>query len=118
MVVPLARSYRPQLVLVSAGYDAHERDPLADCRVSDAGYVAMTRAAARPRARSSVRRSGCVLEGGYALGALARSVATTMSAAPLVDGNEDTVAPLAPVPVAAQAEEARVRLAVHWPGLW
>src|SRR4051794_32940075 len=41
VVGPLARAFAPELVLVSAGYDAHADDPLAGCRVSDAGYGAM-----------------------------------------------------------------------------
>src|SRR5262249_30179037 len=36
-VVPLTRAFRPQLLLVSAGYDAHREDPLADCHVTEAG---------------------------------------------------------------------------------
>ena len=32
VVVPLARAFAPQLMLISAGYDAHLEDPLADCR--------------------------------------------------------------------------------------
>jgi acetoin utilization deacetylase AcuC-like enzyme len=77
VVGDLARAYRPQLVLVSSGYDAHVEDPLADCTVTDAGYAVMT---------GSVRRFseeldapvGVVLEGGYGLAALGRSVAATM----------------------------------------
>src|SRR5438270_847076 len=42
IVVPLAGEYRPQLVLISAGYDAHRDDPLADCGVTEEGFAAMT----------------------------------------------------------------------------
>ncbi len=77
VVVPLAREYRPELLLVSAGYDAHRDDPLADCEVTDEGFAAMARAIRRV-ADSVGARLGCVLEGGYALGALGRSVAATM----------------------------------------
>jgi acetoin utilization deacetylase AcuC-like enzyme len=78
VVAPVIARYRPQLVLISAGYDAHADDPLADCRVTEAGYAAMT---------ATVRRScdgigvplGVVLEGGYALDALALSLAATMA---------------------------------------
>ena len=41
VVAPIAREYRPELVLVSAGYDAHVRDPLASCEVTRAGYAQM-----------------------------------------------------------------------------
>jgi acetoin utilization deacetylase AcuC-like enzyme len=78
-VVPLAREYRPQLMLVSAGFDAHRDDPLADCRVTEEGFAAMTRSL-REVADSVGAPLGCVLEGGYALEALGRSVAATMAA--------------------------------------
>ncbi|MCP9489938.1 MAG: histone deacetylase [Solirubrobacteraceae bacterium MAG38_C4-C5] len=72
VIAPVGRAYAPQLVLVSAGFDAHTEDPLATSRVSDAGFVTMA---------GSVRRLGeeigapvgMVLEGGYALEVLARS---------------------------------------------
>jgi acetoin utilization deacetylase AcuC-like enzyme len=77
VVVPLAAAFEPELVLISAGYDAHRDDPLATCDLTEEGFAQMTR---------SMRRCceglgaplGAVLEGGYALGALARSVAATL----------------------------------------
>jgi acetoin utilization deacetylase AcuC-like enzyme len=76
-IVPLTRRYAPQLVLISAGYDAHEEDPLADCRVSDGGFAAMT-ASMRDVCAELGAPLGAVLEGGYALDALGRSVAVTL----------------------------------------
>ena len=78
-VLPLARSYRPQLILVSAGYDAHAADPLAGCLMTTAGYGEMT-ALVRGLAEELDVRLGVVLEGGYALDALADSVAATLFA--------------------------------------
>jgi acetoin utilization deacetylase AcuC-like enzyme len=78
-VVPLALEYQPQLMLVSAGFDAHRDDPLADCRVTEEGFAAMTRSLC-DAADSVGAPVGCVLEGGYALDALGRSVAATMEA--------------------------------------
>jgi acetoin utilization deacetylase AcuC-like enzyme len=78
-VIPLAREYQPQLMLISAGYDAHAEDPLANCLVTEAGYGAMT-TAMRRLADELEAPLGVVLEGGYALGALARSVAATLEA--------------------------------------
>ena len=78
-VIPLAREYRPQLLLVSAGYDAHFEDPLGDCSVTEAGFAAMT-TAMRRLGEELEAPLGFVLEGGYALGALARSVAATLEA--------------------------------------
>jgi acetoin utilization deacetylase AcuC-like enzyme len=77
VVCDLARDYAPQLVLVSAGYDAHEDDPLADCRVTEAGYAELT-ATMRRVCEELGAPLGVVLEGGYGLGGLARSVAATM----------------------------------------
>jgi acetoin utilization deacetylase AcuC-like enzyme len=77
-VLPLAQSYEPQLVLISAGYDAHAEDPLADCRMSELGYATMT-ASLRQVCDELDAPLGAVLEGGYALGALARSVAATLA---------------------------------------
>jgi acetoin utilization deacetylase AcuC-like enzyme len=77
VVCDLARGYGPDLVLISAGYDAHADDPLADCTVTEDGYAAMT-AAMRRVCGELGAPLGVVLEGGYALGALARSVAATM----------------------------------------
>jgi acetoin utilization deacetylase AcuC-like enzyme len=73
----LIRSWEPQLVLVSAGFDAHVDDPLATCRVTEAGYAGMT--ASVRRASDAVGAPvGVVLEGGYDLGALSRSMAALM----------------------------------------
>jgi acetoin utilization deacetylase AcuC-like enzyme len=112
VVAPLLSAYRPQLVLISAGYDAHRDDPLADCVVTEDGFAAMTR---------SMRRAcdalglplGCVLEGGYALDALARSVVATMEVlrVPGAELGEDDVT------VTRLAAQARGRLADYWPEL-
>ena len=78
VVAPVARAYAPGLLLVSAGYDAHAEDPLAECEVTDAGYAAMT-ASVRRLAEELAVPLGVVLEGGYALGALSRGVAETVA---------------------------------------
>jgi acetoin utilization deacetylase AcuC-like enzyme len=111
VVAPLARSYEPDLLLVSAGYDAHADDPLASCVVSDAGYAAMT-AVLRAATDELDIPLGIVLEGGYDLGALARCVVLTLDVA----GSPDPPAPpqSAVHPLAARAFE---RLASYWPAL-
>jgi acetoin utilization deacetylase AcuC-like enzyme len=112
VAVPLLRAFEPGLLLISAGYDAHAEDPLAECRVTEAGFAAMTTALRRACAELAIP-VGCVLEGGYALGALARSVIATLEAlaAPLGREPEDGVG-LAPL--AAQAQQ---RLAPLWPAV-
>jgi acetoin utilization deacetylase AcuC-like enzyme len=96
VVVPLAERYAPQLILVSAGYDAHRADPLADCTVTEAGYATMT-ATVRALAESLGAPAGFVLEGGYHLDALARSVAATIAvlAADTVEAPDPPASPLA-----------------------
>ncbi len=116
VVLPLARSYQPQLVLVSAGYDAHEDDPLADCRVSDSGFVAMTRLV-RDLGAELGAPVGCVLEGGYDVAALARCVSLTMEA--LAAGGASAAAgqETKEIPVHPLANGALERLAPLWPDL-
>jgi acetoin utilization deacetylase AcuC-like enzyme len=77
VVVPLARSYDPGLILISAGFDAHRDDPLADGAVTDAGYGTMA-ASMRAVADELHVPVGVVLEGGYDLGALARGMVATL----------------------------------------
>lgn len=110
VVAPLAREYAPGLLLVSAGYDAHAEDPLAGCSLTDEGYAAMA-ATMRRLADELGVPLGIVLEGGYALGALARSVTATLEAAGAVAVAASDIA-LHPV-----AEAARARLAGRWASL-
>ena len=55
---PLITAWQPRLVLVSAGFDAHSRDPLASCRVTEAGFAAMTASLRRACDAGRARRSG------------------------------------------------------------
>jgi acetoin utilization deacetylase AcuC-like enzyme len=103
--------FAPQLVLVSAGYDSHREDPLGGCEVTEDGYAAMTRSV-RAACASAGAALGFVLEGGYALGALARSVAATMRELTLEASAEPESAPMPPI-----ARSAREHLAPWWPGL-
>ena len=112
VVVPMTAEYRPDVVLISAGYDAHRDDPLADCLLTEEGFVAMT-CSMRRAADSLDVPLGCVLEGGYALGALGRSVAATMEA--LSDPDSMVVTDVADG--APLVEDARGRLARWWPSL-
>ena len=112
IVCPLARAYEPDLLLVSAGYDAHADDPLASCVVSDDGYAGMA-ALMRALADELGVPLGIVLEGGYDLGALSRSVVATLA---VVGAADPPPAPKVQMhPLALRAHE---RLAGgHWPAL-
>ncbi len=107
VVAPLARAFEPELVLISAGFDAHRDDPLADCQVTEAGFASMACLVRELCAELEVP-FGAVLEGGYALGPLARSVAATLAAF-AGDG-----AP-ALTPITRESVAARERLADRWP---
>jgi acetoin utilization deacetylase AcuC-like enzyme len=79
VVLPAAAEFRPQLVLVSAGFDAHREDPLASCRLEAASFGKMARLV-RDAAGGWGAPIGAVLEGGYNLDALAASVVATLVA--------------------------------------
>jgi acetoin utilization deacetylase AcuC-like enzyme len=111
VAAPLAREYRPELILISAGFDAHRDDPLADCAVTEAGFAGMT-AVMREVGAGLGAPVGCVLEGGYSLRALASSVAVTMEAL----AGSDPPPPSSSAPDRL-AVEARARLREFWPSL-
>jgi len=108
VVRPLARQFAPDLVLLSAGYDAHAEDPLAGCRVTDDGFAGMA-ASMRATADELGVPLGLVLEGGYQLGALSRSVVASLE----VLGAAGTP-PVPEVALDPLAEQAQERLAAYW----
>jgi acetoin utilization deacetylase AcuC-like enzyme len=69
-VIPTLQQYAPELILVSAGFDAHWRDPLAGMNVSFDGYHAMTQRLLSCAERSAGGRIVHLLEGGYDLSGL------------------------------------------------
>jgi acetoin utilization deacetylase AcuC-like enzyme len=77
VLVPITERYRPQLILVSAGYDAHWDDPLAGMQLSIAGYAEMVRQLIELAEAWCQGRLVIMLEGGYHLDVLAHSVLTT-----------------------------------------
>ena len=73
-LLPVAEQYRPELILVSAGFDAHQLDPLGGMRITDEGFATLCGAVKEVADRHCPGRLVLTLEGGYDLGALARSV--------------------------------------------
>jgi acetoin utilization deacetylase AcuC-like enzyme len=111
VVLPVARSFEPQLLLISAGYDADRDDPLANCLVTEEGFRAMAASIVAIAAEIEAP-VGAVLEGGYALQAVARGVTATMqilAGSPAVGAEQAPVVPL--------AAEANRRLSRWWPAL-
>jgi acetoin utilization deacetylase AcuC-like enzyme len=111
LAVPLMHEFAPELVLISAGYDAHADDPLASCLLTDDAYAAMA-ALTRDAAADLGAPLGAVLEGGYALGALARSVAATMAAL-----GPERLSPEIQAPRSQLVDRAAANLEPWWPGL-
>jgi acetoin utilization deacetylase AcuC-like enzyme len=79
LVVPIGLEYRPDLVLVSAGFDAHAADPLADCGLDAAAFGQMA-CHVRDMAHALGVPLGAVLEGGYDPRSLGESVVAVLAA--------------------------------------
>jgi acetoin utilization deacetylase AcuC-like enzyme len=79
VVLPVCRSYDPELLLVSVGFDPHRDDPLAGMRVTHAGFGALARLCLASAAGSARGRAVFVLEGGYDLDGIARSAPAVMA---------------------------------------
>jgi acetoin utilization deacetylase AcuC-like enzyme len=74
VVLPVLHQHEPDLIFVSAGFDAHERDPLAGMRLTSAAYGAMTADLRRAAEECCGGRLVLVTEGGYDLRALGESL--------------------------------------------
>ena len=74
VLVPSLKSFGPDFILISAGFDAHREDPLANMQVTEAGFGELTRIVKTCANTLCQGRIVSCLEGGYNLGALARSV--------------------------------------------
>ena len=78
--LPRLRDFAPQLLLVSAGFDAHSGDPLANMNLVDEDFAWVTRCLCEQAERSAGGKLVSTLEGGYDLHALARSVEAHLKA--------------------------------------
>src|SRR6185312_4187657 len=74
IVVPVLRQFQPDLMIVSAGFDAHLRDPLAGMRLTTGAFAAMTAALREVADDCCGGRMALVTEGGYDLQALGASL--------------------------------------------
>ncbi|HTR73534.1 MAG TPA: histone deacetylase [Solirubrobacteraceae bacterium] len=108
IVLPAAGAFEPDLVLISAGFDAHLADPLADCRLDASDFAQMARHV-RDFARARTIPLGAVLEGGYAPAALAESVVATLAAL------EDDIPAESAAPEPFFTSRAAAQIAQHWP---
>ncbi len=90
-LLPAMASFKPQFILISAGFDAHEADPLGGLKLTTADYARLTHLVCDLAERHAHGRVVAVLEGGYNLTALGASVAAHLQA--LADRAEKTGAP-------------------------
>ena len=119
VLVPVARRFRPEFVLVSCGFDAHVDDPLAEMEVTGAGYEAMTRIVRALADELCGGRLVFVLEGGYSASGLEAGTAAVLD----VLLREDGPSPPASLPLPARGplpdllERLRAVHSAHHPDL-
>jgi acetoin utilization deacetylase AcuC-like enzyme len=95
VLVPMAERFAPEMILVSAGYDAHWADPLATMQVTVQGFVNLAKVIVDLAERLCHGRFAVMLEGGYNLEALAASVVATIA---VMTGTVEPRDPLGPSP--------------------
>jgi acetoin utilization deacetylase AcuC-like enzyme len=109
--LPKLAVFRPDVLLISAGFDAFQHDPLAGMRVSHAGFAAMAQRLRAAADRWSQGRVVAVLEGGYDLDGLGGGMTAVLSA---FAGPAAPLPPIAPLPVHMVARAAiEATLAAH-----
>jgi acetoin utilization deacetylase AcuC-like enzyme len=114
VILPAARAFKPELVLISAGFDAHAEDPLADCRLQTGSFVAMAQRVLE-LARGFRVPLGVVLEGGYNRRVLAECVCAVL---PVLAGEiEAPPPPLGSQPPSSEVitDRAVELLSRYWP---
>lgn len=107
ILTPAAERYRPELILVSAGYDAHWNDPLAGLNLSLAGYWRLAQTVVGLAERLCHGRVVVTLEGGYDLDVLAAGIVATCHA--LLGDREPGPDPLGPAPWAERPADDVLR---------
>jgi acetoin utilization deacetylase AcuC-like enzyme len=116
VVLPIVEAYAPEVVLVSAGFDAHHDDPLAGMKLDASDYGWMTAALARIADKSAGGKLALLLEGGYDLPALEASLSEALAA--LAGEATGSTEPLRPASVhEAEIQRTRKALRDHWPVL-
>ncbi|MEW5980953.1 MAG: histone deacetylase [Acidobacteriota bacterium] len=117
VVIPVLQEYAPSLLIISAGYDAHERDPLGGMRMSESGYATLMSRLASATQSCCAGRMLLVTEGGYDLTALASALDASLR---VMAGETRADAPECdtPCPRGARASvQARAVQARYWRGL-
>jgi acetoin utilization deacetylase AcuC-like enzyme len=108
LVLPIASAFEPELLLISAGFDAHRLDPLASCRLETADFAAMA-CHVRDFATQLGAPLGAVLEGGYEPVVLAECTLATLAAL-AGEGEAPQTSPQL-----ALTTRARAQFGSYWP---
>jgi acetoin utilization deacetylase AcuC-like enzyme len=110
--LPALAAFKPDLLIISAGFDAFEADPLAGMRVTHAGFAAMAQRLRYAAQRWSGDRIIAVLEGGYDLDGLAGGMTATLGA---LTGDAKAPGAIAPLPDPTKLSRAAIEgtLAAH-----
>lgn len=115
VLVPIADAFRPQLVLVSAGFDPHEHDPLGGMGLSPNGFAHLTAIVKDLAERHANGRLALLLEGGYDLGGLVDSV---LACTHVLTGEAPAPITEAPTPRGLEAlHTIRAFHSQYWPTL-
>jgi acetoin utilization deacetylase AcuC-like enzyme len=117
VILPVLRQFAPDLLMLSAGFDAHERDPLGGMRLTTAAFAAMTRELRRVAEECCDGRLVAVMEGGYDLRALCESMheVATVLATDEVGGEEWPAATTEPPRRGhAATSSTKAALAPYW----
>jgi len=114
---PISREFHPELILVSAGFDIHQSDPLADMRVSSSGFGLLTHQLLEISQECCPGKLAFFLEGGYDLRALSEGTASVLSA--LIRGGPGSEATPGAVNASTQRAIDAVRTALkpYWKGM-
>jgi len=114
LLVPIADAFRPDLILVSAGFDGHRADPLGGLELSERGYAALSGLVRELADRHAGGRLAFFLEGGYDLPAL---TACARACAEVLAGADPPADPAPSARARALIDVFRVHHALFWPQL-
>ncbi len=113
LLAPLARAFKPQLILVSAGYDPQKGDPLGDLCFSQTAFQWMAARLVRIAGETGAAGPVCFLEGGYSPSMLAASVVATIRG---LGGETPEFSPTVSADEKADVREALEEVKPYWKG--
>ena len=112
VALPILTRFRPELILISAGFDAHMNDPLGGMRLTGPYFGRLTAAIVKIAEECCQGRVVAITEGGYDLAGLAESLRATIRA---LEGDASFEVPTGPTPRAdATIDAVTPHLAKHW----